>query len=36
MTMPITDKEPIKYILEIIDENSIKEALRELYPTWDL
>ena len=36
MTMPITDKEQIKHILQICDEDETKEALKELYPTWDI
>ena len=34
MTMPITDSEQIKYLLDICDEEKIKEALRLLEYEW--
>ena len=36
MTMPLTDKNLIKYFLQGFDEDALKEALRDLYPNWDL
>ena len=36
MPIPISDKEQIKHLLEIFDEEAIKQAIREMFPNWDL
>jgi hypothetical protein len=34
MTLSITDRSQIKYLLEVIDENETKKTLKTLYPNW--
>jgi hypothetical protein len=36
MTMPITDPEYIRYLLEQCDPDATKEVLQEIYPEWDI
>jgi hypothetical protein len=34
MTLPITDRRSILYLLQGMDEDETKEALKALYPNW--
>ena len=36
MTMPINDMVQILYLLEGMDENATKQALKEMYPHWNI